>query len=160
MLAEVSVNSAVRAGRLAAEARRRRAWAPGWPSITLTPERRLAVLAAALPGARLRALAPPGPAAPPTQAGRREPGPAAPPAPAGRREPPQPPEPPEPADETGEGYRLRTGPRGADAVAIGADGGRSVLRWRRPWREAVGLAVARVRPSDVSGRRPGALDNR
>jgi len=160
MLAEVSVNSAVRAGRLAAEARRRRAWAPGWPSVALTPERRLAVLAAALPGARLRAIAPPGPAAPPAPAGRREPGPAAAPAPAGRREPPEPPEPPEPADETGEGYRLRTGPRGAHAVAIGADGGRSVLRWRRPWREAVGLAVARVRPSDVSGRRPGALDNR
>ena len=58
MLAEVSVNSAVRAARLAVAARRRRAWAPGWPAVDLTPDRRLAILAAALPGAELRTAYP------------------------------------------------------------------------------------------------------
>lgn len=53
LLSEVAVNSAVQAARLALEARRRRSFAPGWPSVTLTPERRLAVLAAALPAASL-----------------------------------------------------------------------------------------------------------
>ena len=52
-LCEVSVNSGVHAARLALNARRRRAFAPGWPSAELTPERRLAVLAAVLPGAEL-----------------------------------------------------------------------------------------------------------
>ena len=53
MLSEVSVNSAVRAARLALDARRRRVFAPGWPSAQLTPERRFAVLAAVLPTASL-----------------------------------------------------------------------------------------------------------
>jgi hypothetical protein len=53
-LSEVSVNSGVHAARLGLEARRRRAFAPGWPRAELTPERRLAVLAAALPGASLK----------------------------------------------------------------------------------------------------------
>ncbi len=51
LLSEVSVNSGVHAARLALDARRRRAFAPGWPSVELTPERRLAVLAAVLPNA-------------------------------------------------------------------------------------------------------------
>jgi hypothetical protein len=141
MLAEVSVNSAVRAARLAVAARRRRAWAPGWPAVDLTPDRRLAILAAALPGAELRT-------APPAGDG------------------------PEPVDETGEGYRLRAGARGADAVATAPGGERTVLRWRRPWRDAVaqaaraapaaapalGRAVRRPPRPDVSRRRPGAPD--
>jgi hypothetical protein len=51
MLCEVAVNSAVRAAHLALAARRRRLFAPGWPTAEFTPERRLAVLAAVLPGA-------------------------------------------------------------------------------------------------------------
>ncbi|MBV8981730.1 MAG: NAD(P)-binding protein [Acidimicrobiia bacterium] len=59
-LSEVSVNSAVQAGRLALDARRRRAFAPGWPTAELTPERRLAVLAAVLPSAELTTTTVPG----------------------------------------------------------------------------------------------------
>jgi hypothetical protein len=57
-LSEVSVNSGVQAARLALEARRRRAFAPGWPSAELIPERRLAVLAAVLPAASLKTATP------------------------------------------------------------------------------------------------------
>jgi hypothetical protein len=57
LLSEVAVNSAVQAARLALEARRRRAFALGWPSVDLSPERRLAVLAAALPTASLHRAA-------------------------------------------------------------------------------------------------------
>jgi hypothetical protein len=53
MLSEVSVNSAVRAARLAVEDRRQRAFAPGWPRLELTPRGRLEILAAALPSAAL-----------------------------------------------------------------------------------------------------------
>lgn len=50
MLAEVSVNSGVHAARLALEARRRQVFPAAWPSVELTPARRMAVLAAALHG--------------------------------------------------------------------------------------------------------------
>ena len=53
LLSEVAVNSGVQAARLALDARRRRTFAPGWPSAHLTPERRFAVLAAVVPGASL-----------------------------------------------------------------------------------------------------------
>lgn len=53
LLSEVAVNSAVHAARLALDARRRRAFAPGWPSVELTPQRRLAILASVLPNASL-----------------------------------------------------------------------------------------------------------
>src|SRR5205807_10065109 len=56
LLSEVAVNSAVRATHMALEARRRQVFAPGWPSVDLAPERRLAVLAAALPGASLESV--------------------------------------------------------------------------------------------------------
>lgn len=51
MLSEVAVNSGVKAAQLALAARRRRAFAVGWPAAELTAERRLAVLAAVLPAA-------------------------------------------------------------------------------------------------------------
>src|SRR5262249_36557768 len=49
MLSEVAVNSGVDAARRALDARRHRVFAPGWPKLDLTPARRLAILAAALP---------------------------------------------------------------------------------------------------------------
>jgi hypothetical protein len=52
MLSEVAVNSAIDAARRALAARRHRVFAPGWPTAELTPARRLAILAAALPGVR------------------------------------------------------------------------------------------------------------
>lgn len=93
-LSEVSVNSAVHAARLALEARRRRAFAPAWPSADLTPQRRLAVLAAVLPAATLTTTA----AASSDEV--------------------------EPVDETGPGYRIeqQAGITRATAVAAG-DGG-------------------------------------
>jgi hypothetical protein len=54
MLSEVSVNSGVRAAHLALAERRRRLWAPGWPTTELTAAMRARVLAAALPNARVR----------------------------------------------------------------------------------------------------------
>jgi hypothetical protein len=51
MLSEVAVNSGIDAARRALAARRHRLFVPGWPAAELTPERRLAVFAAALPGA-------------------------------------------------------------------------------------------------------------
>jgi hypothetical protein len=54
LLSEVSVNSAVDAARAAVDARIRRAFPVGWPTAELSPERRLAILAAAVPGAALR----------------------------------------------------------------------------------------------------------
>ena len=53
MLSEVAVNSGIDAARRAVQARRHRVFAPGWPRADLTPARRLAVLAAALPGASI-----------------------------------------------------------------------------------------------------------
>jgi hypothetical protein len=50
ILAEVAVNSGIEAGRRAASASRARSFAIGWPGAGLSPERRLAVLAAVLPG--------------------------------------------------------------------------------------------------------------
>lgn len=95
MLSEVSVNGAVRAARLALEARRRRAFAPGWPSIALSPERRLSVLASVVPGATLS-----------TQTvGADE-----------RRAYL------EPVDETGPGYRLRRRRRSLAGLAVTGDG--------------------------------------
>ncbi len=109
MLSEVAVNSAVRAAHLALEARRRAVFAVGWPSVTLTPERRFAVLSAAVDGARLQS------------AGRG--------ADAGRALL-------EPVDETGPGYRLelRRGTlRGTAESSGGAGLPVRTLRARR-WR--------------------------
>ena len=92
MLSEVSVNSAVRAAHLALDARRRRVFPAGWPEARLTPERRLAVLAAVLPGARLE---------------HRTPG-------AGGHQL-------EPVDETGPGYRLSISGTGLSGLAPGDD---------------------------------------
>ena len=47
-LSEISVNSAVRAAHLVLEHRRQAAFAPGWPTVTLTPEHRIAALTAGL----------------------------------------------------------------------------------------------------------------
>lgn len=54
LLSEVSVNSAVRAAHLALEDRRRRQWAPGWPTVELSAAARAKVLAAVIPGATVR----------------------------------------------------------------------------------------------------------
>lgn len=51
LLSEVAVNSGVRAAHLALDDRRRRQWAPGWPSVELTASARAQILAAANPGA-------------------------------------------------------------------------------------------------------------
>src|SRR5262249_8048799 len=53
LLSEVAVNSGIGAARRALQARRHRVFAPGWPQADLTPARRPAVLAAALPRASL-----------------------------------------------------------------------------------------------------------
>jgi hypothetical protein len=98
MLCEVSVNSAVRAAHLALDARRQRAYAIGWPAALLSPERRLAVLAAVLPGATLAAEE-----CPPTRPAF------------------------DPAMETGAGYRLTTGRRGTTAVAETVTDGRVTI---------------------------------
>ena len=54
LLSEVSVNSGVRAAHLARAERRRRQWAPGWPTVELTAALRARVLTAALPRATVR----------------------------------------------------------------------------------------------------------
>ena len=92
-LSEVSVNSGVHAARLALDARRRRVFAPGWPSVELTPERRLAVLAAVLPGASLA-----------TATGSTA-------------------DDVEPVDETGPGYRIEQQAGITRATAVAADSG-------------------------------------
>jgi hypothetical protein len=94
-LSEVSVNSAVHAARLALDARRRRAFAPGWPSTELTPERRLGVLAAVLPGASLTRATSTAPASAEV----------------------------EPVDETGPGYRIEQLAGVTRATAVTADNG-------------------------------------
>src|SRR5262249_61318677 len=53
LLSEVAVNSGIDAARRALQARRHRVFAPGSPQADLTPGRRLAALAAALPRASL-----------------------------------------------------------------------------------------------------------
>lgn len=58
LLSEVSVNSAIQAARLALQARRDRVFAVGWPSLALGPERRLAILSAALPSPVLSEIEP------------------------------------------------------------------------------------------------------
>jgi hypothetical protein len=80
MLSEVAVNSGIDAARRALQASRHRVFAPGWPRADLTPARRLAVLAAALPGASLTTTD--------TPVGENHPWSL------------------EPADQTGPGYRL------------------------------------------------------
>lgn len=128
MLSEVSVNSALEAGRLALEAARQRVFAPGWPTVALTPRRRLEVLAAVLPGASLTE-APPG--------GRdRE---------------------LEPVDATGPGYRLEVSRGIVRAVAVdpspaAGTGSASVLVARRPGR-FVPLRVRRGARSWTTRRR-------
>jgi hypothetical protein len=54
LLSEVSVNSGVRAAHLALADRRRRQWAPGWPSVELSASMRARVLASVVPGASVR----------------------------------------------------------------------------------------------------------
>lgn len=80
LLSEVAVNSGVDAARRALQARRQRVFAAGWPGPELTPARRFAILAAALPGAAAASAG-----GPPGQAAARF---------------------PEPVDQTGPGYRL------------------------------------------------------
>jgi len=83
----------VHAARLALEARRRRAFAPAWPSADLTPQRRLAVLAAVLPAATLTTTA----AASSDEF--------------------------EPVDETGPGYRIEQQAGITSATAVAAEDG-------------------------------------
>jgi len=110
LLSEVAVNTGVQAARVALEARRRRFFAVGWPSIDLSPDRRLAVLAAALPAAALDSVE-----LPRDGEGRWE---------------------IEPVDETGPGYRLgiRAGILRGAAVTPRPGGKRlTTLAWvRRP----------------------------
>jgi hypothetical protein len=112
MLSEVAVNSGIEAGRRALAARRRRVFPAGWPGAELTPQRRLAVLAAVLPGAALAT----GPAPATGSACAAKP-----------REL-------EPVDQTGLGYRLsiRAGMLRGAAVAAGSAGEETVaLAWNR-----------------------------
>ncbi|HEY1322947.1 MAG TPA: NAD(P)-binding protein [Streptosporangiaceae bacterium] len=105
MLSEAAVNSGVEAARQALAVRRRRVFPAGWPGADLTPERRLAVLAAVLPGATLAA-------APAAEGGW----------------------PVQPVDQTGLGYRLtdRGGLLRGEAVAAGPAGPRvTTLAWNR-----------------------------
>jgi NAD(P)-binding Rossmann-like domain len=108
MLSEVAVNSGIDAARRALQARRHHVFAPGWPTAELTPARRLAVLAAALPGAcAITADRPDGEAHPWSG---------------------------EPADQTGVGYRLamRAGVLRGEATGPQPDGTRTtVLAWNR-----------------------------
>jgi hypothetical protein len=108
MLSEVAVNSGVDAARRALDARRHRVFAPGWPKLDLTPARRLAILAAALPGASLATSDQP--------AGNNHPWSV------------------EPADQTGPGYRLArlAGILRGEAVSPQPGGTRKlVLAWNR-----------------------------
>ena len=108
MLSEVAVNSGIDAARRALAARRHRVFAPGWPTAELTPARRLAVLAAALPGGcAITADRPDGEAHP--WSGSQ-------------------------ADQTGIGYRLamRAGVLRGEATSPQPDGTRTtVLAWNR-----------------------------
>ena len=61
LLSEVSVNSGVRAAHLALEDRRRRQWAPGWPTVELTAAARAQVLAAVIPSAKVEVTTVPAP---------------------------------------------------------------------------------------------------
>ena len=120
LLSEVAVNSAVRATHMALEARRRQVFAPGWPSVDLSPERRLAVLAAALPGASLESVELRGG----SDRGREI----------------------EPVDETGPGYLLgvRAGVVRGTAVTPSPDGSRvTTLAWVR-WPEPVARPLNRL----------------
>jgi phytoene dehydrogenase-like protein len=56
LLSEVAVNSAVRAAQLALDARRQRAFAPGWPTASLTPTARVELVAASMPVAVTRSV--------------------------------------------------------------------------------------------------------
>ena len=108
LLSEVAVNSGIDAARRALQARRHRVFAPGWPRVDLTPARRMAILAAALPGASV------------TAADR----------PVGEGHPWS----LEPADQTGTGYRLvmRAGIlRGAAATPLPGGAHTTVLAWNR-----------------------------
>ena len=107
ILSEVAVNSGIDAARRALQARRHRVFAPGWPQLDLTPARRLAVLAAALPGASLAVSHP---------AGTNHPWSL------------------EPADQTGPGYRLakRAGILRGEAASPQPGATRKlVLAWNR-----------------------------
>ena len=108
LLSEVAVNSGIDAAHRALQARRHRVFAPGWPRADLTPARRLAVLAAVLPGASV------------ATAGR----------PTGQDHPWS----GEPADQTGPGYRLaiRAGILRGEAASPQPGGARKiVLAWNR-----------------------------
>ena len=108
LLSEVAVNSGIDAARRALQARRHRVFAPGWPRADLTPARRLAVLAAALPGASLTTADHPASENHPWSL--------------------------EPADQTGPGYRLakRAGIlRGEAASPQPGDMYKTVLAWNR-----------------------------
>ncbi|MHB8463215.1 MAG: FAD-dependent oxidoreductase [Acidimicrobiales bacterium] len=123
LLSEVAVNSGVHAARLALDARRRLAFSVGWPTADLSPERRFAVLGAALPGASVRQVQ--------ATVGADETWDI------------------EPVDETGPGYQLTTRAgvlRGA-AVQSSPTGGRITAlawsRWPRPLARVLARAHAR-----------------
>jgi hypothetical protein len=119
MLSEVAVNSGIEAARRALAARRHRLFAPGWPAAELTPERRLAVLAAALPGASVITADRPHGQGNPWSV--------------------------EPVDQTGVGYRLvmRGGVLRGEATSSRPGGTRTtVLAWSRLPR-AAGRLVSR-----------------
>ncbi len=118
LLSEVAVNSGIEAGRQALAARRRRLLPAGWPGADLTPERRLAVLAAVLPGAALGVT----------------------PAPSGGW-------PVQPVDQTGLGYRLtdRGGVLRGEAASAGPGGAQvTTLAWNRLPRPARGRLNRRL----------------
>jgi hypothetical protein len=118
LLSEVAVNSGIDAARRALQARRQRVFAPGWPRADLTPARRLAVLAAALPGASVTTS---------QQADNPQPWSS------------------EPADQTGPGYRLamRAGILRGEATSPQSGGtSKTVLTWNR-LPAPVGLLVSR-----------------
>jgi hypothetical protein len=123
LLSEVAVNSGIDAARRALQARRQRVFAPGWPRADLTPARRLAVLAAALPGASVTTTG--------QQAGKPQPWSS------------------EPADQTGSGYRLaiRAGILRGEAISLQSGGtSKTVLAWNRlpaPVGRLVGRWLAR-----------------
>jgi hypothetical protein len=108
LLSEVAVNSGIDAARRALQTRRHRVFAPGWPRADLTPARRLAVLAAALPGASISTADHPASESHPWSL--------------------------EPADQTGPGYRLtmRAGILRGEAASPQTGGTRQiVLTWNR-----------------------------
>jgi hypothetical protein len=133
MLSEVAVNSGVDAGRMALDARRRRVFAPGWPSVELSPERRFAILAGVLPAASFARAEVPTTSALSWGV--------------------------EPVDQTGVGYKLsaRAGMLWGTAVTSSATGGRvTSLVWSRLPQQVAGVLNRRLAQLRLIGRRSSA----